>query len=625
MNHFNKNKFYRITFILFITFAISNLLQAQSRQAIVVSPDGQIQLKLFVKDHHLNYQVDYHKQVLMPPSALGLTVDNNTTNEVNSLGAIRRSVIKETYPWRGVHSIAVNHCNDALFNIKGTVPSSSFTFEAKVFDNGIAFRYILQGTGKREVNADGTIFKIPAGSVIWSQGDIGNYEGKYQQQNIDEVKEGQLAGPPLTIRLPNNMGYAAITEGGVIDFAGMSLKATGNNAFAANLTGITNINGNIQTPWRIIEIGKDLNTLVNCDIISNVSPAPDKTLFPDGFNTRWIRPGKSVWSWLAGNGGVTFENMKTYSKWAGKLGFEYNLVDEGWSQWHDGGKDKWALLKELVDYSNEQHVKVWVWKAYPDRNGVPGLKEPKARREFFEQCKQAGVVGLKIDFFDNESQEVLNFYQEALKDAAKLHLMLDFHGADKPTGQSRTWLNEMSREGIRGLENPNNWAKHNATLPFTRFLAGHGDYTPLSLRQDLIKGTTITHQVATVITFTSPFMCLAVNPQALLTSPIKEMITGMPTTWDETIVLPQSEIGGVAVYARRKGSTWYLAAVNGEAARDLNIALSFMGKGSYHAVLMEDDKHSVERTVITNKSVSRTSTIVLNLQPGGGFAAKLVK
>lgn len=598
-------------------------LYAQIGQATISSPDGLITMKLSVKDQQLYYQVAYNHKPIIEPSVLWLTVNNKAESGVTALGAVKKTVINETYAWRGVHSKAVNHCIDAVIDIKST--GASFKLETRVFNNGVAFRYLLPSSGNSEINADNTSFTIPAGSTVWSQGDIGNYEGKYQQQTIEDVKNGEMVGPPLTIKLPNNAGYAAITEGGVTDFAGMSLKSIGNRTYKANLTGITHISGNIQTPWRIIEIGKDLNTLVNCDIIANVSPKPDKVLFPEGFATNWIKPGKSVWSWLAGNGGVTFENMKKYSKWAGELGIEYNLVDEGWSRWQEGDKDKWTLLKELVDYSNEQHVKVWVWKAYPNRNGVPGLKDPKARWEFFNQCKQAGVVGLKIDFFDTESQEILSFYQAALRDAAKLHLMIDFHGADKPTGQSRTWPNEMTREGIRGLENKSSWARHNATLPFTRYLAGHGDYTPLSFRQNLIKGTTLTYQVATVLTFTSPFLCLAVNPEELLTSPAKKIITSMPTTWDETIVLPQSEVGEIAVYARRKGNAWYLSAINGETVKDLKIDLSFLGKSHYRATVMEDDKDSPEKAVITSKNYTGTNKIAFSLQPGGGFAAEFIK
>jgi alpha-glucosidase len=131
--------------------------------------------------------------------------------------------------------------------------------------------------------------------------------------------------------------------------------------------------------------------------------------------------------------------------------------------------------------------------------------------------------------------------------------------------------------------------------------------------------------VATVLTFTSPFMCLAVNPEELLALPVKEMITSMPTTWDETIVLPPSEIGQISVYARRKGTTWYLAAINGEDVKDLEINLWFLRKGRYRTTIMEDYKDAPEKSLVTNKRYTGTNKITLTLQSGGGFVARFTK
>jgi alpha-glucosidase len=606
-------------FCLFLT--VSSAAWSQVRQADISSPDGRIIFHLLIKNGVLNYNVTKLGKPVIESSSLGLTLLSKQIGNAIGIGPIKKHIINESYAWRGVHSKAINHCVNAQVPVIGTDP---FTVDVQVYNDGVAFRYLLTSTGTSIVQKDNTGFVIPAGSTVWSQGDINAYEGKYREQKIEDVKDGELAGPPLTVKLAGANGYIAITEGGVTAFAGMSLKADGKNGYQANLTGNTQISSKIATPWRIIEIGNDLNSLVNCDIIANVSPKPDKMLFPQGFNTPWIQPGKSVWSWLAGNGGVTFDNMKRYSKWAGELGITYNLVDEGWSKWQDGTKDKWALVKELVDYSEQQHVKVWIWKAYPDRAGVPGLKDPEARRAFFNECKKAGVVGLKIDFFDAESQEVQKFYEDALADAAKLHLMLDFHGANKPTGQSRTYPNEMSREGIRGLENGTSWARHNTTLLFTRYLAGHGDYTPLSLR-DIVKGTTQTHQVATVAAFTSPFMCLAVNPEALSKTDIKTIVKDIPVVWDETIVLPQSKIGELAILARRSGSKWYLTALNGETAQSIKVNLSFLGKGRYSAFNLEDTEGEPSKTTVHSASYSANDAIIIKMASGGGFLSVLFK
>lgn len=599
--------------------ALAPKLQVQSNQTFY-SPDKHISFTLSVKDRQLNYAVAFNSHPVIDESSMGLTIDNTTTGDVSSFKLLSQKTINETYAWRGVHSIAKNYCNDYLLNVDAVSP---LKLEVRVFNNGVAFRYLVPAKGDHTLEVDDTRFTIAAGSTVWSQDDVEAYEGRYKEQAIETINEGQLAGPPVTFKLADNIGYAAITEGGVQDFAGMSLKALGNRAFKAVLKGDTHITGKIETPWRIVEVGSSLNTLVNCDIIANVSPAPDKTLFPKGFATSWVKPGECAWSWEAGNGPVSFDNMKRYVKWAGELGIPYNLVDEGWWRWTDGGKDRWELVHELVKYAATQHVKIWLWKAYPGRSFEPGLEDPKVRWDFFKKCSEEGVAGVKIDFFNSEAQQILAFYQGALKDAAKLHLMLDFHGADKPTGQSRTWPNEVSREGVRGLENESDWPAHNTTLVFTRYLAGHGDYTPLSFRQDLIKGTTLTHQVASVLTFTSPFLCLGVDPEKLLTSPVRDVIVHAPTTWDETVVLNPSEVGKLTVYARRKGTKWYLAIMNGDDRKSIEINLSFLGKGKYAGTVIQDDDSSPEKCVLSNGNFSKTDKVSLNLEGGGGYVMVL--
>jgi len=167
----------------------------------------------------------------------------------------------------------------------------------------VAFRFLIANNKPSIVNDDLTTFQIAPGSTIWSQRNNTSYEGEYKQQLITQVQKGQLAGPPLTIKLPEEKGYAAITEAGLTDFAGMSLNADENHVFKASLSGLTKKTSKIETPWRVILMGENLNQLVNSAVIKNISPGPDKKLFPQGAKTSWIKPSKSVWSWLAQNGG----------------------------------------------------------------------------------------------------------------------------------------------------------------------------------------------------------------------------------------------------------------------------------------------------------------------------------
>src|SRR5204863_2109260 len=296
-------------------------------------------------------------------------------------------------------------------------------------------------------------------------------------------------------------------------------------------------------------IGPDLNTLVNSDLVANVSAAPDKQWFPDGIATSWLRPGRAVWRYLDG-GDNTFEGIKEFSRLAGELGFEYQVVEGLWQRWTD------AELHELVEYSKARHVGIILWRHSNT------LHDAATRRRLFASLHEAGVAGMKIDFFDHEAKEVIDLYQAILRDAAEFHLLLDFHGANKPAGEARTWPNEMTREGIYGLEHRTApaWAEFNTTWPFARLLAGHADYTPMVFGERR-KETSWAHQIASAAIVTSPVLVFGAHPASLLTNPAVELIKSLPTVWDETRVLPSSEIGQLALFARRSGDRWFVAAM----------------------------------------------------------------
>ena len=609
--------------VLTAFFCAQNAVAQQSKPILIKSPDAAVQFLLSNENGKLTYSVDFNKKIIIEPSALSILIKGKLIGENAATGKLQQKKTVEVYTYRAVHSTASNKYTDTKINFTG---AAAFTLQVRVFNDGVAFRYIISNKDSAIVEKDNTAFVIPAGTIVWSQPNIKYYEGKYSKKLIDTLKTGELMGPPVTFELPGNGGYAAITEGGLIDFAGMSLIVNGERTLQANLSGKTKKYGNIETPWRIIEIGKDLNALVNCDIIANVSPRYNIKLFPQGYHTDWIKPGRSVWSWLAKTRSVTLENMKRFSDLAAQLGFEYNLVDEGWGNWKDSvnHKDQWDMMKELVEYSATKGVKIWVWKAYPDRKGIPGIKDPEQRKVFFQKCKDIGIVGMKVDFFDNEAQEIIQFYQAALHDAAEYQLMMNFHGANKPTGESRTWPNEMTREAVRGMENRPPWAQSNTILPFTRYLAGHADYTPIHFG-DRMGEVSWAHHVASMIVFTSPFLCVGADPQSILDNPCREMIQSIPPVWDETIVLPQSKIGKLVLYARRKGTTWFLAAMNGtNEPKSFSVDLSFL-KGSYTLSSVKDDKDKQHNAVIDNTNVSGKSKITIVLNANGGYAGRFSK
>lgn len=597
---------------------ITSFAYAEQKTITVESHDRGLKLDVFIEGHSLKYRLMRQKNTVILPSVMLWEVDGKRLGDnVESIGVARRYSNSEHYQTRGAHSAATDRHRGILIDVIQK-DGSSFQIEARAYADGIAFRYLSQNDRAVAVN-DHTTFCLPDETTIWAQNNYKHYEGAYRKYLSSSFPENFQAGPPVTVKYPSGL-YSSITEGGLTDFGGMSLRVVEGNTFESVIDGKTIVQGRITTPWRIVMVG-DLNSLVNNDIVSHVSDPLDISVFG---NKSWIKPGKCVWSWLASYP-VTFDNMKKFSDWGSELGFEYNLVDEGWGHWSQDGKDSWQLVKELVDYSKQKNVKILLWKAYPDRNGIEGIQTPEKRRAFFEKCKAIGVAGLKIDFFDAETQDVIKYYKETLEEAAKFELIVNFHGCNKPTGLTRTYPNEVTREGILGLEYGSSWADQSTVTPFTRFLAGHADYTPLTFDKRMMGETTAAHQIATTIIFTSPLLCYGGNPAHYLAHPAKDMIKAIPTTWDETRVMAPSEIGESVIFARRKGKEWFVAAITQNPMQRVVIPLSFLGKKSYSCSIVRDDTAQDKQVVLETREVTSKDSLTFDMQKAGGFVARIVE
>ena len=594
----------------------------------ISSPDRKINFELIGR----TYRVTFNGDPVIEPSTIGILTD--AAGELTKTHAIHRSksyTIKETFATRGVHSSGRNHCNVAEFSIVG---DETYTLEVRAFNNGVAFRYIVAPDAQPRIPREQTSFTVPPGSSVWFHDFQGHYEGVHARKEIADVKAGEWVAPPMTIKLLDGRGYASITEAALINYPGMGLRAKGDGEFELllghelpvsypfelrykadieRLSRPATISGEIKSPWRVILIGADLNALVNSDVIEAVSPAPDKKLFPSGSAIEWIKPGRAVWKYLDG-GQNTLDGMKDFSRLAGELGFEYNVVEGFWQRWPE------SQMRELVDYARQYKVGTWFWKHSRD------LRTPDARRQFFELCNRVGVIGAKIDFFDHEAKEIIELYQALLRDAAEHKIMVEFHGANKPAGESRTWPNEMTREAIRGMEASRltERSRHNTTLPFTRMLAGHADYTPMHFGERR-RETSWAHQIASAAILTSPLLIFGAHPQNILDNPARELIKTIPSTWDETIVLSQSEIGEVAAFARRRGNVWFLAIMNGPAARKITVPLAFLPRGVSAAMIVRDVLTESANVKIEHAKVNPNSSLEIDMRAGGGFVARFEK
>ena len=603
----------------------------------VQSPDGQVTFKILPNAERVTFRVALGNTTVIESSPIVMTLDGYDLSAGVVLGGVARDLVQERYPWSGVRSTAISESNRARLSLTNDLTSIAYTLEVRVFDDGVAYRHIIPGDAAvPRVPDEWSTFNLPAGSTVWYAGMAeGHYEAPYVKTDVAAVQPGEWAGPPLTFKLPQNRGYASITEANLVNYSGMGLESNGRGGWVIGLGHRQPLNypfelrygreegkrlgkaaaitGEIITPWRVVMIGRDLNTLATSTIVPNLCPPADPALFPDGIKTSWVKPGRAVWRYVDG-GPEGVEGMKAFSRMAGQLGFEHHVIEGVWRKWTIEER------REVVNYSRQQGVSVWFWQH------TNQLRTNEAREQFFRMLEELGVAGAKLDFLDHEAKEVIDLYEALLRKAAEHRILIVFHGSNKPTGRERTWPNELVRESVRGMESSGmlERARHQTILPFTRYLAGPADYTTMVFSERR-RDSSVAHQIASLVGFASPLLTIAANPESILASPAVDVIKSVPSTWDETRVLAGSEIGELVLLARRKGDIWFLAAMNGPGARTTHVPLSFLSAGRYRSTLVRDEVPDGSAVRVESSASTQKDTITLDLRAGGGFLGRFTK
>lgn len=240
-----------------------------------------------------------------------------------------------------------------------------------------------------------------------------------------------------------------------------------------------------------------------------------------------------------------------------------------------------------------------------------------------------------------DDQWMVNYYHKIAREAAKRHLLVDFHGAYKPTGLRRAYPNVLTREGVLGLEH-NKWSKnvtpeHNLTIPFIRMLAGPMDYTPGAMinaqeknfreifTRPMSMGTRC-HQLAMYVVYESPLQMLADSPSHYLKEKeCLEYLSGVPCVWDETHVL-DARVADYILIARKSGEEWYMGAMTDGTSRELTADLGFLPEGEFEAAIFKDGLNAHRYGSDYKKeimSLSNKDKLKIRLSPGGGWVARI--
>ena len=402
-------------FHLIVAGLCSLAVVAQAGTIDLTSPEAIVKCQISTDaEGHLQYSIIQGGQPRLEAARAGVIIENVDLGAKVALGEPRTRSISEVFAWRGNKTSATNNCRVSEIPIR-TQAGVDWSLEVRVFEDGVGFRYRVPGTGVRRIQGESTCWQLPKDSTVWFQTDTVNYEGAYQSARAEQMpreKEVRQQKQPVHLGMPATIIYAdgsfgLINEAALYKYSGMTLRPEGNAkvqaAFEDDPNG-WNHDGAILSPWRVIVLAKDLNALVNSDVVASLCEPPDPTLFPAGINTPWLRPGKAPCTWMVfGNDGAQWDRQKWFVDLAAATGCEYLLVDGGWQSarwgWLKDGGDLWGRAAELCRYAAERKVNILLWHAYPNgRDDGPGLTTVESREKLFQNCRKVGVKGVKIDF-----------------------------------------------------------------------------------------------------------------------------------------------------------------------------------------------------------------------------------
>lgn len=662
-----SGSFQRLLFTIVFTVCAVAAQAKASNKYTVLSPDGKVEVIVTVGEH-LAWSVDFDSNPVVLPSALkmhllGGDVLGYNANPVSAKEeSVNQKIVSPFYKKASLD----DHYQQLTLSFK-----KNYGVIFRVYNEGAAYRFFTNRKDSLTVVSEASVFSFAedneafASYVVGSRNDLyeHSYECTYKHVRLSGLAADSVVYFPMMVALKNG-SKAIITEADLEDYPAMYLKKDANNPVKLNavfpayplgenrggynmtqsrvtsrgdLIGRTA--GRRTFPWRMITFSRKDKELLNNDMVYKLAtPSSIKDL-------SWIKPGKVAWDWwndwniynVDFKAGINTLTYKYYIDFAAAHQLEYIMLDEGWAKKEDIMQIIPEVdLQEIIDYGKQKNVGVWLWA---------GMYPINARMdEAFTHYSKMGIKGFKIDFINRDDQPMMQFYYRAARKAAENHLMLDFHGACKPTGLMRTYPNVLNYEGVYGLEmvkvpNKVDFPAHAASIPFIRMLAGAMDYTPGAMRNAVKKEFTTSYtnpmsqgtrcqQMAMYVLFEAPLNMLSDNPSNYIREPeCTEFICSVPTTFDETAAL-DGEVGAYAAIARRKGETWYAGALTNWDARDIEIDLSFLGEGKYQAVIFKDGVNAdraandyVKETKVTNAS----QKLQIHLAPGGGWAAKFTR
>ncbi|MFA6167860.1 MAG: glycoside hydrolase family 97 catalytic domain-containing protein, partial [Gemmatimonadaceae bacterium] len=443
------------------------LVRAGGSPLTVASPNGALVVTVGVGEQ-LTWSVTLRGRAVLLPSRIGMTLAGGqvlgakpvvSATSTRAVDQILRPVV------RIKRAEVRDHFNERRVNFAG-----GYALIVRAYDDGVAYRFATSLPGEITVTAEDATLAWGGDHLVYFPEETSfqsHQERQYKQVKISEIGK-RFSGLPAMVVLPDGV-KAVITEADLFDYPGMDL--TGDDA-ANTLRGLfpaypkkvelrrdrdevvleresylAKTRGTREFPWRALVVAERDETLLETDLVYRLASETSMT------DTGWIWPGLVAWDWWNANNvygvpfraGVNTETYKHYIDFAAEQGIPYIILDEGWYPLGNLLATVPSIdMNAVAAHAQAKHVGLIMWVVWKtlDLQMQPAL----------DQFERWGVKGIKVDFMQREDQWMVNFYERVAREAAKRHLLVDFHGAYKPTGLYRTYPHVVTSEGVLGLE-----------------------------------------------------------------------------------------------------------------------------------------------------------------------------
>ena len=633
-----------------ILFLFSCIAMA-GNETRITSPNGQIAVELRTDADGLSWTVSRGGKAVYSEANVTVNVGGKVLGNTKVKSIRQRTASETIRPVVPLKFSEISYSyNEATLNF-GTCQ-----LLIRVMDNGVAHRFVLNQKDDVEI-MDETFAIRPADGFTVHYQTCGSfntsYEEPYQHKSIGEwQQDGKTATIPCLLSGADDT-QLLIGESDVDDYPRLFLKAEGGavtttfpkapitweprgdrgETITKEADYIAKTSGKRALPWRWVAV-TDSKGIIEQTIPAQLSR---RSVLED---TSWIQPGKFSWEWWNGatpfgpdvdfKAGCNYETYCYFADFAAKYGIEYVLLDEGWAKsTRDpfNGNDN-LRLPDLIKYCNAKGVKLVLW--------LPWLTVEQNFDKLFKTYAEWGIPAVKIDFMDHADQWMVNFYKRVTAEAAKYHIIVDWHGSFTPAGLEQEYPNLVSYEGVLGLEQMGGCRPENTLfIPFIRNAVGPADFTPggmNNMQPDKYRAErpnsgamgTRAFQMALYVVLESGVQMLADNPTRYYQNDdCTRYIASVPTVWDETRCL-SAKAGEYLVVAKRKGQKWFVGAITNGTPRDLTLSLSFLASGNHKLTAFKDGVNADYQAMHYNKteqSVTPGTSLNIHLAKNGGWAA----